>query len=300
MIVRSIDVEKLNEYGLYLVNEYPRTSRRKSYVKEFQLLHVILVYYHDNLKEGYSYQIPSFKHVRKMTQFVPKSDGAAKFLTPQQAVRFLDELKKEQEPQFFDVALTQYYLGLRIGEALGVMVEVIDFDEQTVVICRAINWAAKTWVPRIQEYPKGKKPRTIPAAPELLEAFRRIIEVRGKGLLFQDSDGIPLNRKTISTAFNRVLRRLGFKHVSGTHFVRKTSGTHAKMITGDIDAVSRYLGHSSSRVTRLYVGEIDEQKTQIANGLGNLLRKSVKVKNEVGVGYESSVVPQRPALAVVK
>lgn len=292
-VVKSIDSEVLLAFGHHLRHEYPRTSRRKSYEKEIQVLRVVLNFFRENVKEGAAYALPSFKTLRRVTRIQPKSDAMVRYLSPSETIAFLQELKKERDPQHYFVALVQYYIAGRIGEPLGLMPKAISLDKMEIRVERAVNWHVPSWEPYIKEYPKNKKTRVVPISPELAVVLKELM--RGKKtdeLLFQYADGSPLNRKTISTAFNRVLKRLGFTHVSGTHFIRKTTGTHAKMLTGDIDAVSRYLGHSSTRVTRLYVGDLDVQKQEIAKGLGSLLEGLNDEKSES--------VPQRPAVRLVK
>lgn len=292
-VVKSIDAEVLLAFGHHLREEFPRTSRRKSFEKEIQVLRVILNFFRENVKEGAAYGLPPFKTLRRITRVRPKSDTSVKYLSPPETVTFLQELKNERDPQYHLVALVQYYIAGRIGEALGLMPKAISLERMEIRVERAVNWHIRSWVPYIKEHPKNKKTRVVPVPPELAGVLTELM--RGKKtdeLLFQQSDGSPLNRKTVSTVFNRVLRRLGFTHVSGTHFIRKTTATHAKLLTGDIDAVSRYLGHSSSRVTRLYVGELDEQKQVIAKGLGGLL-EGLKEEKE-------AAVPHRPAIRLVK
>lgn len=292
-VVKLIDSEVLLAFGHHLREAYPRTIRRKSYEKEIQVLRVILNFFRENTKEGAMYVLPVFKTLRRITRVRPKSDTSVGYLSPAETLAFLQELKKEREPQYHFVALVQYYIAGRIGEALGLMPKAISLEKGEIRIERAVNWHIRNWEPYIKEHPKNKKTRIVPIPFELAVVLKDLMHEKGADeLLFQQPDGSPLNRKTVSTVFNRALKRLGITHVSGTHFIRKTTGTHAKMLTGDIDAVSRYLGHSSTRVTRLYVGEIDKQKETIANGLGGLLE---------GLKYEKeAAVPQRPAIRIVK
>jgi integrase len=58
-----------------------------------------------------------------------------------------------------------------------------------------------------------------------------------------------MNRQTVAKAHNRALDRLGYKHVKGTHMLRKTSATLANEETGDFYAVSKLMDHyAESRI----------------------------------------------------
>jgi integrase len=153
-------------------------------------------------------------------------------------------------------------------------------------------------VPRIKEYTKTKRVRFLPIPEELATELQRLLEAGDPKcqLLLARADGSPLNRKTIATYYNKVLRDLGFTHVSGTHFLRKTAATLANEAVGDIDAVSRFLGHSSVRVTRRYAGETDAQKAKVSRALGSVFR----VDGGAAQMFERSVDPQKPAIHLVK
>lgn len=160
-------------------------------------------------------------------------------------------------------------------------------------IRRSVHWDVKTWIPKIKEHTKTKRVRYLPIPQELVSVLKTIIEDSDpkNPLLLSRSDGSPLNRKTIATYFNVVLKSLGFTHVGGTHFIRRTSATLANEATGDIDAISRYLGHSSVRVTRRYTGETDHQKLKVSRALGDVF----KVDGGADQMFGGNVDPQKPA-----
>lgn len=140
--------------------------------------------------------------------------------------------------------------------------------------------------------------RYLPIADELMPELQPLLGSNDSSslLIFQRADGSPLNRKTIATFYNKVLKEIGLVHVSGTHFLRKTAATLANESLGDIDAVSRFLGHSSVRVTRRYTGETDRQKQKVSSALGAVFR----VDGGAVQMFEPSVDPQKPAIHLVK
>ncbi|MCM2281487.1 MAG: site-specific integrase [Bdellovibrionaceae bacterium] len=295
--LRKIDNTVLNRLAHFWVNDYPRSWRRKSFEKEWQLLRVILQHYKDEIPDGASFVMPSFRKVKKMTELVPHVEGEVRFLDAEETVVFLSELRKRHRT-FYHAALIQYFFALRVGEVCGLFKDCIDLKKKTIMIRRSVHWDVATWVPKIKEYTKTKRVRFLPI-PDVLETELQCLLEAGDpqcSLLLARTDGSPLNRKTIATYYNKVLKDLGFTHVSGTHFLRKTAATLANEAVGDIDAVSRFLGHSSVRVTRRYTGETDSQKVKVSRALSSVFR----VDGGAAQMFERSVDPQKPAIRLVK
>jgi hypothetical protein len=116
--LRKIDNSVLNRLAHFWVNDYPRSWRRKSFEKEWQLLRVILQHYKDEIPEGASFVMPSFRKLKKMTELVPQIEGEVKFLDAEETVAFLNELRRRHQT-FYCAALIQYFFALRIGEVCG-------------------------------------------------------------------------------------------------------------------------------------------------------------------------------------
>jgi len=93
-------------------------------------------------------------------------------------------------------------------------------------------------------------------------------------------DGKLLRRQRVSKVYHLVLESLGIHYVSGTHMLRKTSGTLARKITRDVYAASKLLGHSSVSVTEKYYQEhVDEDKQKVAKALNGVF-DSVTGRND--------------------
>ena len=294
--VERIDLAVLNRLAHFWINDYPRSWRRKSFEKEWQLLRVILQFYKEECPAGASFVLPSFRKLKKMTELTPQMDGEVKYLDPDQTGIFLRALR-ERHKVFYQVALVQYFFALRVGEVCGLCKDCVDLQKRTVAIRRSVHWDVRTWAPKLKEYTKTKRVRYLPISAEMVTELQPLVQSDSKNpLLFSRSDGTPLNRKTISTFYNMVLKDLGFTHVSGTHFLRRTAATIANDALGDIDAVSRYLGHSSVRVTRRYTGETDRQKSKVSQALGSVFQ----MDGGTAEMYERKLDPQKPALRLVK
>ena len=87
----------------------------------------------------------------------------------------------------------------------------------------------------------------------------------------QRASAVPVNRQTIAKVYNRTLKRLGFTHVHGTHFLRATAATLANEATGDFYAVSKLLDHSNPNITLRYVAPTNSAKQKVADALNSVL-----------------------------
>lgn len=273
--VDDINLQVINDLAIYWAKDFPRSWRRKSFVKEWQLLRVILNFYREEIPEGAMFVIPSFKKVRKMTEITPNVEGEIEFLSAEETTKFLAELKNERDSSYYRIALFQYYFALRVGEACGLCWDSIDTDKGITTIRRSVTWDLRSWVPTLKEYTKTKRVRHLPIPQPLIPVIEELRRQKEGALVFQREDGTPMNRKTIATVYNRALGRLKFDHVSGTHFLRRTAATLANEATSDYDAVSKFLGHTSIKVTRRYVGTTDFQKERISGALEDILKNVV-------------------------
>ena len=212
--------------------------------------------------------------------------------------RFLEALRLGRTPEYFPLALCQFCLGLRIGEACGLRWEDLDLDNRIVRIVQTIIWDQLTWDPSIKDRPKNGRERVLVIPQILAEEMKTLKTLRDPSIaLVFHKNGRPLDRKSVATAYNRTLERLGITHVSGTHMLRKTSATQANRVTGDFYAVSKLLDHSSPSITLRYVEELSDQKRKVSDALNSVLEG---IKNGSGFEHKDSnlgrAVPQKPTV----
>lgn len=146
-----------------------------------------------------------------------------RFLSHQEIVSLLAELKNCRELDAYHVARLCLATGARWGEAEGLYV----------------SHVYKTGV--TFENPKDGERRAVPVAPELLLDIKK-----GKvvGPLFRPCYG----------AFRTSVRRLGLELPKGqlAHVLRHTFASHFIQNGGDILTLQRVLGHSDLKVTMRY------------------------------------------------
>lgn len=257
----------------WLKPEYPKSKDRQTFEKELDLLKVVLNFYRRH--KNNSYFIPILPEHYKAANFAKKAKAPVRGLREEDLGRFLSTLNSSY-PHFYPVALLQLGLGLRIGEALGMCWDDFDLKRREVSVQRNIAWNKQTreLLPK-----KRKNARILDAAlPEfLIPVLEDLFSKRDPKvpyLFFRK--GQLVRRQQVAKAYNRTLEKLGIDYLSGTHILRKTSGTLARKLTRDVYAASKLLDHSSVNITEKYYQEqLDEDKRMVAEALSSVLTQAV-------------------------
>ncbi|MBK7891214.1 MAG: site-specific integrase [Bdellovibrionales bacterium] len=273
--VESLTPESMDQLVKYWVKDHPKKRKRHNFDKELDLIKVVLNFY--RRRKNPQFVIPIFTEHYKAAQLIRGAMQPVRSLTQKDLSRFLKALKEQKNPLYFPLALTQFCLGLRIGEACGLHWKDIDLENKIIKIESTIVWDHENWQPRIKPSPKNGKARIL-VLPDVLIHELAILKAKRTfqtDLVFHHDDGTPLIRKSIGQAYNRTLKLIGVDYVRGTHLLRKTSATQANRVTGDFYAVSRLLDHSTPDVTMRYVEEVDDQKRKVAEALNQVAKAAL-------------------------
>lgn len=127
---------------------------------------------------------------------------------------------------------------------------------------------------QITEQKTGKLRKIVVNRSALVVMQRRLAEYPKHVWLFQ-SEAVnrnrreppkPINRRSVSRAFEKVGQRVAPKVVLGTHSMRKTRGYAMHKAGRSIESIAKVLNHSSPAVTMRYIGlvqqDIDESYTE--------------------------------------
>ena len=222
--------------------------------------------------------------------------------TPEQARSFLLAISGDRMEAFYNVALS---IGLRRGEALGLMWSDIDFGERMVTVRRSLQ--------RLKEKGKGgrlvlspwtktQKPRSI-ALPRF--AVERLLEHRDrqqkerilaceawtdKGLVFTTRKGTPIEPRNALRRFHGLLDVVGLPH-HRLHDLRHTAASLMLAQGASLFEVKETLGHSQIKLTAdLYGHLFDAAKRQTAE----------RMERAFGYGAVPDANPVAPQVAPSK
>lgn len=155
--------------------------------------------------------------------------------------------------------------GLRIGEAIALTVNDIDFDNKEIIVNKTYAVNAR----KIQSTKTEMSDRVIYMRPELLELMRKVVYRQKQmqvaygirtNLLFPWSDGGFMHYEAYSKFFrNHTKKVLG--HPFQVHSLRHTFTSLMAEAGVPIEIISRQLGHADSKVTKdIYMHVTDKIK----------------------------------------
>lgn len=194
------------------------------------------------------------------------------------------------DPWWRPVVLMMTDTGMRPGEVFGVQIEDFTLGFKAVIVRRTIVQTSKKWQDgetpfRVKDYPKTRKPRTIPLTPECAQMVKELIRKRGLGpgdRLFSmpvkirhskkvdkpsaviDArvlrtelwpGGVPVSKGTFKCVWNRAHRIAGVRRLR-VYDLRATNISW--LLDGDgqgasVPAVMELAGHRRITTTQKYV-----------------------------------------------
>lgn len=208
-----------------------------------------------------------------------------KFLEEDELERLLSELYRTDKTYRLGLlAEFMAYNGCRIGEAIALRKENIDFESKTVKINGTLD--------KTVGYSKGLKTTTKTAASfrtvslskrelEILKEFISINELskntretfKDLGFIFVTKNGIPIQNNSFNLAIQKVNNRLKNpinKHLT-SHIFRHTLVSRLSENNVPLKAIMARVGHSDSRTTnKIYTHVTKKMDDNILNLLDNL------------------------------
>ena len=200
-------------------------------------------------------------------------------LSSEDAVRLLEEVKGRPEEIIFHLQILH---GLRIGEALGLTWENVDFKENKITVNQQLQDISmkvrkgtrfETDSYQITTIPKSvRSERKVPLQPPTRNLLLRISEEMRVGTIFKSQNGRPIGYNSFRKRyFNPAVKSLGLSLKS--HDLRKFFGSwHIGVNKTDIMSVSKWMGHRDPRVTfSTYAKVIEELERGSEDAIGNAL-----------------------------
>lgn len=164
------------------------------------------------------------------------------------------------------------YTGMRVGEALALTWDDVDFDAKTISIDKnSVTYknpddkAEKRYLTTVQDSTKTiSGTRIIPMSQKAEHALLEIQKLNGDfDTVLATSTGNQMNHRDLARAFSGIQERAGIKNPGTLHSLRHTFASRLIECGVDIKTVSALLGHSDIAITyNTYVHVIQKQKVQ--------------------------------------
>jgi len=250
--------------ALVEVNSLARISLQK-YFNESDYTHgqvdaivkLISKFYHFAVSDGYANRNPctGFKNPK------PMEEQPIEVFTPEEIKR----LVMVDNRHTCQIKL-MLYTGMRLGEALALTWEDIDFEARTIKVTKSIDAKGRLTTP------KTKGSIRLFVFPDHMEADLRKKKLANKeesmmngsrhDIVFPSTVGTYLIQKNFRLQYADVLKEAGVKY-RPPHTLRHTFTTSAKQMGIPIEDIAQMLGHSSMKTTRevyLHYGAEDLRK----------------------------------------
>jgi integrase len=198
--------------------------------------------------------------------------------SPEEARAFLGAIKGDRLEALFTCALA---LGLRQGEALGLLWDDIDLQARTITVrgnLQRIGHKLQLVEPKTR---RSRRTLTLPqtTAAALRTHYRRQLEEKVKagarwhdtGFVFTSVIGTPLEPRNVVRRFHAVLKEAGLRH-QRFHDLRHCAATLLLAQGVELRTIMEILGHSQISITAdLYTHVIPAVKREAADLMDGIL-----------------------------
>ena len=159
-----------------------------------------------------------------------------------------------------------YYMGLRIGEALALEKNDIDFVNERVMINKNLFKNDEQKELEIKDTKTPASCAVVPLPKILIPVLTEWFEINNSNLVAPDNDMNLLDPQTVKTYLERYSKRFGV-HIS-THMFRHTFATRLWQEHVDVKIAQRLLRHESYQTTLdVYTSLENENLNNVVNNV---------------------------------
>jgi len=174
----------------------------------------------------------------------PPDKFSAKLITVDDLDRIIGVAGASTVPYIGDLAIVTFFLALRLSEVCAIRRSWLDIDSRVLLINNDESFATKTGM-------SHTKP--------ISERALRVLSCRARECaretdhVFVNTKGHPLNPKHTSKMFKRCVRAAKLPETYTFHGLRHGGLSHALQNGASIEAVRRFAGHATARMTMKYL-----------------------------------------------
>ena len=238
------------------------------------------------------------ENIIKLTE-TPKSHKKAltfeslnkKYLEKEEIQYFLSGLKRGGRLNAYEIAFLLLSTGLRIGEALALTWDDIDFENQLLSVSKTLFFDTTF------KFVEPKTPtsyRVVSFNEEMAEIFK-LLKLKHDGevrigfknpesewgnLVFVGRNAQPVQSTTINVVFNDMYRNYGIKGAAGTHILRHTHITMLVEAGVDLPVIMERVGHAHIAITlNIYTHVTEKMKKSSNEKINDYFTKYISKKN---------------------
>ena len=188
-------------------------------------------------------------------------------------------IREYGDHRYLPAILMMLFLGLRIGEAIGLDWDKADPEAGTVTVCQQVvgYYAQQRTQQRLVDHTKNRTERTLPLcdpAREILQNLKEKAEReygKAEGPVFREADGSRLVYHKVYYEFRKIMAAIGRPDIH-PHSLRHTAASALLYTTGDLLLVKEFLGHRSVRSSERYPEATEREMEEAAKVLDDYFR----------------------------
>ena len=184
--------------------------------------------------------------------------GARLYLTPEERDAFRAVARAQDDTYTRTFCQLLYYTGCRISEGLELTPQRFDWSEQTVIL-RTLKKKGKN---------RHKVFRRVPLPDPFLDELNLVHHLKGSGAMKATSPLWTFHRQTAWRKVKGVMQRAG---IEGAHAnpkgLRHGFGVAHALNKTPLPLLQRWLGHSSSETTAIYMQAVGAEERELASGV---------------------------------
>jgi integrase len=172
----------------------------------------------------------------------------SKMVSPDELEQIVACARESRTPYIADLATVTFFLALRLSEACAMRWSWIDFVNRTLTVRQCDTFLTTSGRDMIKPIPR--------AAMEPLWR-QSLLGARSEERVFLNTRGRPLAPKHTSKAFKKCVRRAALREAITFHGLRHGGISLALQNGSSVEAVRRFAGHASTRMTMRYAHILD-------------------------------------------
>lgn len=177
--------------------------------------------------------------------------GSRKYLISSERQTFF-EVAKEADREIMPYFLTLFYTGCRVSEALELTPQKFDYTANRIII-------------RSLKKRKQNHHRHVPVPPQFLRELNLIYDIQKaqKKPELKNKRLWTIHRSTVNRRFDKLMEQAGIVGVHATpKGLRHSFAINALENDVPIHLVSRWMGHSSTQVTEIYLQVLGKEEDE--------------------------------------
>lgn len=162
--------------------------------------------------------------------------------------KFLDWCRESNCPRYLMYKMVLEEGGMRPSEVIALKRDQVNLDLGWYRVCRSYNRTTRT----IQNDTKTYLLRTIGLSEKMVEALRCHLAQHQSEFLFTNKNGTHYQYEDLRDQFKKDCQQAGVPNI-GLNGMRHTFASHYMMTIGNEIALTKIMGHSSTKMLQRYV-----------------------------------------------